>query len=212
MGCSELFGSSNLVVGNVNCNDRASSAHTSALNRIQANSTRSNNNDMATSRNFCCIGYCTKTCDDTTCKKRCTCHRNCFRHCNALRLMHEHKFCKATSSHALHNRVAFCIGDWRLGIERKLSATCNWVTHAATMAVSARANQRDNNMLTNFYCGDIGTDFFNDSGALMPVDGWQCAAPRTLCIGDVAVTNCNSRNFDANFARTCIGKLNIFNH
>ena len=125
--------------------------------------------------------------------------------------MHEYKLGEATGAHALHNRVTFCIGDRRLGIEGKLCRAGNRVTHAATVAMSARANQRDNNVLSHFDSRDISAHFFDNTSTLMTIDGWQCAAPRTLCVSDIAVTNRDSRNLDANFARTSIGKLHFFN-
>jgi hypothetical protein len=67
-------------------------------------------------------------------------------------------------------------------------------------------------MLAHFYRCDISTHFFNNASARVTIDGWQCATPRTLCVRDVAMTNCDGRNLDANFTWTRIGELNIFNY
>ena len=124
--------------------------------------------------------------------------------------MHEYKLGEATGAHTLHNRIALCIGDRRLGIEGKLCRAGNRVAHAATVAMSARANQSDNNVLSHFDSRDISANFFDNASALMTIDGWQCATPRTLCVGDIAMTDCDSRNPDTNFTRTSIGKLYFF--
>ena len=210
MCCTKIFCRGNLVVGDVDRNDCACAAHSRTLNCIETNSTGANNNDMTTGRNFCGIRHCTKSSNDTARKQRCTCHRNCLWNCHALRLVHEHKLCEAARAHALHNCIALCIGDWRLGIERKLRTACNWVAHAATMAVSTRANQRDNNVFSHFDGGDISSNYFDKASALVTINGWQRATPCSVGVRNIAMTDCDGGNLDANFARTSIGKLHFF--
>jgi hypothetical protein len=67
-------------------------------------------------------------------------------------------------------------------------------------------------MLAHFYRCDISAHFFNNASALVTIDGWQCATPCSIGIRNITMANCDRRNLDANFAWTCIGKLNIFNY
>ena len=69
MCCTKALRCLNLVVGNIDCNNRARAADMGTLNCIETDTASSDYCNMAARRNFCCVGYCAKASDDTACKQ-----------------------------------------------------------------------------------------------------------------------------------------------
>jgi hypothetical protein len=68
------------------------------------------------------------------------------------------------------------------------------------MAMTTGANECDDYVLAHFHRGDTVAYFFDYSGAFVAIDGRKRAAPSTIGVRNVAVTNCDCGHFYTHFA------------
>src|SRR5690606_10766971 len=105
--------------------------------------------------------------------------------------------------------VAGSIEERAPPVERKDLLADHRRASAAVAAAPAGADEGNHDVVARFHAFDAGPGRRDDARRLVAVDGRQVAAPGTLGIGDVGMTDRTGLDVDQDFTRAGIGNPNL---